>query len=443
MRLHLDTPWGLLGAALLALAPASALGAGDPCEAVRTAARGLLRQPIPAEARLELAPLAPVAAVPDLLANARGAQAVSSALSSYMALGLSRHADALKRLRGLPPPPPAERLGRALALLALGDASGTGTVAWGLTEAPVEVRRQTASMLARMRQVRPRRLLYEALTDEDPEVRLIAAEVNVKHYSRRARRVLGALLTQGPAPLRARAAQALYDVGRRFGPKDLAALPPRLRGPSVVRAHLASRRPNPRVMRNLLPSRDDAVRAGAFASLVAAGGTSASLLKRYAKVAVASRGVAAQAQLSMALALLGETPPLDALAALPSAGAGAAVEVLWAFCQAPAPHHRLDPEHAARLASVFEAWTQQARLDPDHQARALVALARAEPSVGLRLARTLISAGGPGPAWTAALRIVAEQGGAPDAQVLLSRLGVLPPEAAASAVRAAGAVCGR
>lgn len=426
----------------LCLACATPAHAGPAlCARAEAAVASVLRGPLDPEARLDLAPFAPASALDDLLRAAKGAEGLA-AVDAYMAIGLSRHAAALEALRALPPPPSAEaRVAAALALLALGDGAGTGTVAAALSEGPAPLRRRTAEALARMRQTRPRHMLYDAMRDEDPMVRLVSAEVQVRYRSRRARRVLRELLEAGPEPARARAAAALFEVRARFADAEIARLPEALRGPALVRSYVSLRK-NPRKMRSLLPSRDAARRAGAFAALVAAGGVSPGLLKRYAKVAVAARGPEAEAQLTMALALLGEEDALEALAGLDAPAAKAAADVLWAFSAAPTPYHQLDPDHAARLGRAVQGWWRAGHLDPEREAQTLEALARADRDLGSTLARARAD-GGPGPAFDVALSVLRAEGRAADAERLLGRLGTLPPSAAAAAVLTATAVCAR
>lgn len=418
-----------------------AWGEGPRCAAVDNSVEALYSTPLKPEPKVMLGPVAPERVVPALLAAARSSTGAASR-ASFLALGFSRHATALKALRDLREVGSGQRLGRALALLALGDGSESGTVAWALYRGPVEVRRSTARVLAEMEQSRPRRMLFEAMLDEDPQVRLTAAEVQIHRYSRRARRVLHELMVQGPEPLVAPAAQALYATNIPFRTDELQRLPDPLKGPMQVRLHMASRRRSAQSLKGKLPSTDRFVRAGAFAALAVSGDASAAVVRRFAKVALAARGASAEAQLRMCLALMGDAEAIETLVALQGEEARAAVDVFWAFSGARASDHRLDAEHAAKLARGVESWLQRGFLDPVREAQVIEALHRADPLVGLQVARRRL-VGGPGAGWQAALEVVRLSGIGADSDALLRQLPTLAATDAARALRVARAVCAR
>lgn len=417
--------------------PAAGQGLTKRCLRVDRAVEAFYRTSMPPEQTVLLAEIAPVGAVAGLMQTAR-ADFGPSGRASYVALGLSRHARVLKQLRDLPQPKTQEKLGRALGLLALGDATGTGTVSWALINGPVELRRSTAWALSRMEQVRPRRMLFEAMVDPDPEVRLIGAEIHVHRYSRRARKVLRELLT---GPHSARAAAAMYNAQVGFRAEDLPRLPDHLRGPVLIRLNPPHRKRSPQKLRTRLASKDAFVRAGAFAGLAAAA-TPPAMLKRYARTALKSRGVLAEAQLRMSLALLGDAESIETLQALDRDSARAAADVLWAFSSARAPHHRLDAGHAAKIARGVESWMKRGFLEPFREAQMIRALQRAHVPVGVRLSRTRLS-GGQGLGLAAALQILSADGRGADSDRILSALPRLGPAITVQALKAARALCAR
>jgi HEAT repeat protein len=410
-----------LARALVVLAalgdPAEA--AQHPCGGVEAAVARLDPATLGPDARLALAHLAREEDLPRLLAAAARRPGPEAWLD-YLVLGFSRHAAALKLLRAQPVPDPAHRLPRALALLALGDASETGTVAHALRAGAPEVRLRTAEALGRMRQVRPRLMLYEALEDPEPAVRVAAAQVLVGHGSRRARRALVDVLRDGPAELQPGAAAALFAHRLPLSAAEEARLPPALRGQAVVRGYLGARRRDPRSLRLPLASREPQERAGAMAALAAAGGTSPAMLAKLTKASEAALGPVVAAERVATLALEGEAEGLAGLAGLDAAGARAAVAVLWAFSAARAPFHRLEAEHAAVWARVGAQWAAQGYLTPEDEGALVRALHRGDPGAGLTLARDRLGRAA-GPARWAVAEVLAEGGDPRDVERLVER----------------------
>lgn len=430
-----------LGVGVLLALGNVARAAEHPCAGVDRAVAALGEAPLDPEARLALAHLVPEGDLAGLLAGA-AKKPGDAAQSDYLVLGFSRHAAALKLLRAHPDPDPDHRLPRALALLALGDASETGTVARALLEGAPPERLRTAEVLGRMRQVRPRMMLYDALVDPEPAVRAAAARVLVGHGSRRARRALEALIRDGTPALQATAAEVLFAHRVPLTAQEEARLPPELRGQAVVRGYLGARRRDPRALRQALASRDPQLRAGAMAALAAAGGTSAPALMRLTKASEASLGPVVAAERMAALALEGESIGLKALPALDPEGARAAVEVFWAFSGARAPYHRLEADHAAAWARVGAQWAARGDLTPAHEGHLIRALYRADPGAGLTLARDRLRAAA-GPARAAAVDVLADGGDQADVARLVDAAQALAPAERVPLLVGAARVCRR
>lgn len=364
-----------------------------------------------------------------------------AARGAYLALGLSRLAPALRAIRATPPPKGGDALSWSLAMLALGDAAGTGTISRALLSEPLSTRRMTAEALAKMPQKRPRTILYQGLTDEDPQVRLTAAEVHVRHYSRRARRVLVEMLSSPVEAYRIRAARALAEQRHRFRPEELSALPAPVVGPAFV-ANAARRGRIAKLARVQLNSSKAEARGAALAALVAIGAESPAAVARWEKRTKARFGPDVSGQAAMASALLG-TAGVEALDALEPELVPAAAAVLWAFTGAGPPRNRLEPDHAHLLARVVERWIVQGFLDDARQAQVLSAMAAADPLAGLSLARARVL-GPEGAALEAALEVMARTAAERDVPALMAAARrAKDPALRAQAWRAASEVCRR
>ncbi len=366
---------------------------------------------------LVLAPYLSEATAPKLLTRAKTSSSARSAVELYLAIGLSRHASNLKRLRDEPRATRRElRLGQAIARFALGDGTLTGTIAKALYEGSVDERRATAHALSLMRQKRPQIMLYDALQDPDPEVRLAAGRVHYPRRSRRARRVLLELLESGAPEIREDVAGLLVEHHHRFS--NGAPLPDRLRGRVLVDTAVRSRS-GARTARVQLMSRDAVERRAAFATLAGLGTYSVKTLARLAAKPKARYGDVVEAELTMALALMGDTASIHALPKLEKVNAEAAAEVLFSFSGAKAPYSQLDFDHAASLARAIEPWVVRGVVSQITQRRIYDALDRAESNAAAALARSRL-AGPSGAGLAAAIRVLSQAGTTRDVPILIA-----------------------
>lgn len=423
----------LLGVALPGAARA------DVCQEVQREVDALAESTDPT-VLVTLGPYYSAGAVTKLLETARSGPE-DAVRGAYLGLGLSRLAPALRAIRTTPPKGRSARLSWSLAMLALGDAAGTGTISAALSSGSVSTRRSIAEALAKMPQKRPRMILYHGLTDEDAQVRLTAAEVHVRHYSRRARRVLVEMLSSPIESFRIRAARALDAQGHRFRPESLSKLPSAVAGPAFV-ANATKRGRIAKLARSQLNSAKPEARGAALAALVAIGAESPAAIARWARRGKARFGADVTGQAAMATALLGPRG-VDALGELDPALVPAAAGVLWAFTGAGPPVNRLEPDHAHLLARVVERWIVQGFLEDPLQARVLTAMAAADPLAGLSLARARVL-GPEGDALTAALQVMADTAVERDVPALMAAARrAEDPAIQAQAWRAAAEVCRR
>jgi hypothetical protein len=393
-----------------------------------------------AEVLIALAPHFSPGALDALFRIAKSGQ-MPTAHGAYMALGLSKLATGLQRLR-TEPPPPDRRLSWSLAMLAFGDGVGTTTITRALVHGHLDQRRMVADALAMMPQKRPRTILYEALVDDDPQVRLLAAEVHVRFWSHRAKRVLIEMVSDRDQTLAERAARSLFEQDHRFRPEELARLPEAVAAPALV-ANAVKRVRVANAVRGQLMHAKPLVRSSALAALIAIGGMDAPKgVNAWAKRARPKFGEEVDGQAAMAIALK-NTVGVEGLTKLAPTAVPSAAQVLWAFSGAGAPHNQLEPDHARSLEAAIETWIAQGLLDDPTQARVLEAMATTDPFAGLALARARV-VGPEGRAQMMALDIIARLGGSADISVLSSvAKKATNPRVRAASWRAASEVCRR
>lgn len=385
---------------------------------------------------IRLAPFYSENAVASLLSR-RDSYSVFRA--ARLALGLSKHAKGLRKLKEKPPSA-SERLPNAVALLALGDGSESATIAHHLFEGKAPTRRWLVSALSNMPHKRPRMLLYQAMQDPDPVVRMVSAEVSLRYGSRRARRVLRKLLKEGPKPYRVQVAQSLLMRRHRFAPDELAKLPESFQVQAIVGSEI--RRAKLRSTRLQALSSYAPRRSAALAILAASGLESVAGFKRLAPRLRKKFGPSADAEVTMALALLNDPKALSALPGLPTELAMSAERVLWGFSGAGVPYNRLGVEHSIALARALEGWVVRGNLSSRAQARAMRALEAAESTGALLLARARLM-GPPGAALLTAIKLVGNYGTARDIQPLIAVGQRGPAEVSTEAWRAAALLCRR
>ena len=141
----------------------------------------------------------------------------------YEALGRARHSIGLKWLNETEPGiDPQDRISHSLALLALGNGSHTGTITRSLVLGKVSERRFVSRVLATMRQVRPKTILKQALSDADDVVRLNAIRRLGRSRFRTTREVLLELTKSDKVHVRQEAARLLASGRHRL--RDLKSL---------------------------------------------------------------------------------------------------------------------------------------------------------------------------------------------------------------------------
>lgn len=423
--------------ALCVMLPASPVVAGNPalCAEVQ---RVIDRAPAEAKsgaALLALAPYLGEAAVDGLLE--RAVQRRDDVLESYLALGLSRHASALRALRALPDSAdPEQRLGRALGLLALGDGSGSGTIAAALESGSAPIRVRTARGLARLQQMRPKMMLASALEDPEEEVRLAAARALARLEARRVERTLLELRASTSPQIRRAAAAALLERRAQSTLEDAPEAPLHLRLVHRTRALVRGRRAR---IAAELGAADPLVRASAFAAAALTGEPAAPQLRRLAERArSASPGPSPEAL--MALALQGDEAASAELPRLEGADAERAIDVLFAYATL-AKRGELPPERTRALADAALRWLA-AGPSTEGEARVLGAFGRLEPEVGLRLARGRVGSA-QGRAARVALDLFGRYGLASDLPLLTARAGAKDTGFDVGALEASARICER
>lgn len=421
--------------------PASAFAEHTLCPKVQNAVDGYARRLSDGRTLSRLAPYMGDSAAADLGVHLAAGDD-ERRYDILMALFATRQGSALRvASQPLADPGPLAHLGRALALLGLGNGSETGTIAFALAAGPIELRRRAARALGQMRQVRPQTMLYEALEDEDPEVRLWAGRSLLPTGSTKARRALVDLARVGPRVIRLRAARTLADERVRTRPEDLDKLPEPMRGRLLVSEVARGRRAIDRRLPSMLGDADGLRRAAAFAALAFA--ESPVRMRKLASTAVKRFGAAAEAELGMALALAGEADGYAALDKADAAAAGQAVAVLWAFTGAGERRASRPVEDARRIAKRVERWLKSGRLGDKEASRALRALEVLDPSTAAETARVRLRAGD-GWGLRTSLRILGRHGEDDDVPLVVAAANrELEARTQAEAWRAAARICVR
>lgn len=390
-------------------------------------------------ALVRLAPSVGAQAVPALIQRTKSTDE-EIAFSAFLAIGLSRHADALRLLRDAPrPKSPVVRLGRSLALLAIGDGAETATISHALYEGTVGERRRTAAALAQMPQKRPQLMLFAALEDPDELVRLEAARV-LWSGSARVRRVLTETFKSGSTTsIKSRAASAMLRAGYGFRPEDMAALTAAQKMRATIGDAARGRRLSLRSLSAQIRSSDPLLRAAAFAAVALAGGAdSPAQLKKLEKTLMPKEPIP---EAIAALALI-DAGSVKTLETLDRAGIERALAVFYVFSSANLARAQLDPDHAGQLARVAEAWIARGELDETSTARAIRTMERFDPFAGLLLARARLS-GEDGRSVRAAVRVIGRSGSLGDLPPLVALAKKSSPQTRSEALRAAARVCAR
>jgi hypothetical protein len=414
----------------------------SPCQQIARAIDTQAAEAEDPDVLIRLAPYLGMDAVRRLLSRAKtGEEGV--AFYAYLAVGLSRHSEALRMIReSSRPASQTKRLGRALALLALGDGSDTGTITLSLLQGTAADRRRVARALSFMPQKRPRMMLYGALEDTDSQVRLSSSKVLFQVESIRARRALIDLFRNGSDAEKKRAGRVLLKSGYLFKPDELMMLAPVQRAQSMVLDAVRGRRSNLRLLGQQIRSNDDAVRTAAFASLALLGTDQTAGLRKAERLIRAKNNPDANAELLMALALMNDPSSMASLESFDRQAAERAVGVLWAFAAAGPPKSQLEPDHAGQLARAIEVWIQRGRLDEPEVARAIRSLERCDPLAGLRLARTRLG-GAEGESLRTAVRVIGRSGSVSDVVALMGVAKKDNADLRSDVWRAAARVCRR
>ncbi|MEM7678194.1 MAG: HEAT repeat domain-containing protein [Myxococcota bacterium] len=324
---------------------------------------------------------------------------------------MTHHVGGLQRwLATEPPKDEGGRLAHLLAGLALGVYSATSTLADTFFGADVDLRRQAIGVVVRMKHARPRALMLAALSDVDPEVRLIAAEVLVQYRRTEAREVLVELLA---GKYRDRAAAALLAVGHLFEAEDLDRLSP----DDTARAYarVADEKRFVRAYRRTEPGK----RAGALAAVVARADGKRSALRRYRRRWERRFGDVGRGEWAMTEALMGAARPQETLGELVDEARSGARRVLLAFASIVDAPTRVDTATAMRIAAALHRWWPT--LSSAEGADLLRSLGAIDAAAGLSLARRFLRHI-EGAALVAAAEILQRYGTVVDAEALVETL---------------------
>lgn len=421
-----------------ALTSAQSVQAQDVCRSVQRTIDVEAASTNDPRALVRLAPSVGAQAVPALIQRTKSADE-EIAFSAFLAIGLSRHADALRLLRDAPrPKSPVVRLGRSLALLAIGDGTETATISHALYEGTVGERRRTAAALAQMRQKRPQLMLFAALEDPDELVRLEAARV-LWSGSARVRRVLTETFKSGSTTaVKSRAASAMLRAGYGFRPEDMASLSASQKMRATIGDAARGRRLSLRSLSAQIRAADPLLRAAAFAAVALAGADSPAQLKKLEKTLMPKEPIP---EAIAALALI-DAANVKALETLDRAGIERALAVFYVFTSANLARAQLDPDHAGQIARVAEGWIARDQLDEASVARAIRIMERFDPFAGLLLARARLSSAD-GKAVRAAVRVIGRSGSLGDLPPLVALAKNSSPQTRSEALRAAARVCAR
>lgn len=359
----------------------------------------------------------------------------------WLAIGRTQDASALIAVRRLRPSRSLEdRTAHALALLALGDGSETGTISAVLSSGPEPLRLRAVSELSGLWGARPRDLLYPALEDPSPAVRLVVAR-HLSSWSTKARRKLQEL-ADGPDPeLRVQALETLVERGQRLPLDRVQRLSPGYRARALTREASRGNTLALRELRQDLRSSDATVRTLALAGLAALGSDSADALAKLASKARPAGDL--EPELSAALMLLGDRTAPERLRAADPEGLPRVVEVLWHYTNSKLKTAQADATQLAGFLPVAEAWLQGAKLPDPVAAQLFQVVEGLDPELALRVARGRIS-GSAGPGFERACHSLARAGSAEDVSPLLAAARRLSDEEAkAAALAAAARICAR
>jgi hypothetical protein len=431
-----------VAATYIALCAMECAARANPCREIARAIDAEAQDASDPDVMLRLAPFTGVEAAKRLLFRARSAED-ELAFYAYLAVGLSRHSEALRLLRDAPRAgSPTKRLGRSLALLALGDGSESATISTALFGGPLADRRRAARALSHMPQKRPRMMLYGALEDADDQVRLSSSRVLFQVESIRARRALLDLFRLRTDAVQKQAVRALLKSGYLFKPDEMAMLTQVQRIQSIVVDAARGRRSNLKLLGPQIRSTDEVVRGAAFAALALLGPDQAPGLHKAEKLIRAKQNMGANAELSMSLALMNDAQAMGSLDGFDKPAIDHALMVLIAFASVGPPKSQLEPDQAGQLARAIESWIQRGLLDEPQISRAIRSMERCDPLASLKLARTRLSSG-PGESLRTAVRLIGRSGSLADIPQLMD---IAKKESAglrSEAFRAAARVCSR
>ena len=386
--------------------------AAAPCDEVQKAIDARATVQTPADVLLRLGPHFGPGALPALLEMGKDVT-FSHRIAAYGAFGLARHAEGLQLITAAGAPrDPEGRLGHALATLALGADTDTGTVADAMTSPDVVRRRNTMWVLSRMMHVRPRRMLYAGLRDRDSEVRLTAAEALIRYRSRSARRILLQVIESGPSSLRPRALEALIGIGHRFRRSVLKKLNPDDGARAFARGE---GRPSLSELGRLIGGKKPGLRAGALAVAAAHPDATPKWLARVGRKA-RRFNQGARGELAMAGALLGDEKAQRRLPGLEGRARAGGLRVLVAFAETPSVETRIDTATADRVAAGVAAWWPT--LTEAERARVLKSLGAIDAPTSVRFVRRVLG-DTKGAALAAAAVVLSTHGSATDALALL------------------------
>ncbi|MBI4816288.1 MAG: hypothetical protein HY791_08520 [Deltaproteobacteria bacterium] len=416
------------GLLALGLATSPSPSWANPCERARAATDGLLLE-LRGDWALRLAPHLSASGVPALADLTRRGDDDSSAFAA-LSLGLSRQSAALSALReSAPRGGRLARLGWALGLLALGDATATATIANSIDHGSEAERRLAADALGRMRTIRAGILLSPLLRDPDPLTRVLAARRAEWVKPLKSRRALEELADWPEPKIHLAAARALAK--RHFYGRALEVL-----GQPERSRHDARRlgRESAAVAVRAALKSTDALALPAALGVAAAAGVKSALLKRIV-------GERATGELFAIRWLEGETAALAGIAEADAPTARQIIVALFAYSGAEISRIRLAEGRAKELAPILERWIVTRTVDEDAASWAIRAIAKLDPSAGLSVAKARVL-GPEGPAQRTALRTIGRFGTDPlDALAPGERSKHLPTRAVA--FRAAVEICRR
>ena len=407
-----------------------------PCQAVRAAIDGQVKAETPPEVLLQLGPHFSRDALGALLDLGREG-GLDRRIAAFGAFGLARHADGLRRLSTTEPPEdPEGRLAYALASLALGADSLTGTVAETMESGVLSTRRAAIRVLSRMKHIRPRRILEMGLEDPDETVRLVAAEALMPYRYRSARKVLVNFAESDAPALQMRAVRALLVAGHRFSPAFL----PRLDADIAAEAYAGTYGRGTRlaVLKRKVTQRDPGVRAGVLGVVVAQSDATVPWFKRTCSGWARRYGKLGRGEYVMVLALLGDPSAQSQIAGLTSDAQTGALRVFSAFGATPRAETRIDTATVQRVLEGLEHWWPS--LTETERARMLSGLAAVDAPTSLQFARRVLPQLARAPLVVAA-DVLRRHGTVDDAEALVNAVEGEPTLAHGPVLAAAARLC--